>query len=62
MDLTWTLICAVFALGVVYDVWAYYAEGANKTISVAIYSRALQYPIIPFIVGVLCGHFFWPVV
>jgi hypothetical protein len=32
----------------------------GDTISEIILKLAYQHPVLPFIVGILCGHFFWP--
>lgn len=30
-----------------------------KTISKLVWSASKKYPIVPFAVGILCGHLFW---
>jgi hypothetical protein len=58
-----TLTIAIMALAVVllaiYDIYAAIKGGFSNTISWVVYTNSLKYPIIPFAIGVLCGHFFW---
>jgi hypothetical protein len=42
-----------------YDVWAGLTAGTNATISWQIWTYSHKWPILPFSVGVLCGHFFF---
>lgn len=49
---------AVVALGA-YDVVAYLRGGVEATISRTVEGWAFRNPIVPFLVGVLSGHFFW---
>jgi hypothetical protein len=48
----------VLVLGL-YDIYAYVEGGGEATISVVIWENAKDWPMIPFLAGVLCGHFFW---
>jgi hypothetical protein len=41
------------------DLWLYIKGGFSNTISWWIWSHSVQYPIIPFLFGILAGHFFW---
>lgn len=59
MTLTETVILLVVAALVVFDVWLV-AKVPGQTISEVLNRAALKRPIIPFGVGVLCGHWFWP--
>ncbi len=52
------MICAVVVLGL-YDIYAAAYGGGEGTISVVIWDYAQDYPMIPFVMGVLMGHFFW---
>ena len=54
----WVIVCLVGIIAV-YDVYALIKGGFSNTISWIIYSNSLKYPVIPLIVGVLCGHLFW---
>lgn len=35
-------------------------QGSDNTLSQLVYDSAKKSPIIPFLVGLVCGHFFWP--
>ena len=64
MDLaavTKALIILVFCSILIWDlaVMSIY-NNVEATISVVLYDLAKQHPMIPFIIGVLCGHVFWP--
>jgi len=53
------VIVAVLAI-VCYDVFAYFAHGVDTTISRVVLGWSKQWPVIPFGVGVVSGHLFWP--
>ena len=53
------VIVVITALIIVYDVWAV-AKGYEWTISSTLLSAARDWPIIPFALGVLSGHLFFP--
>jgi hypothetical protein len=57
-----TLLFSLLALGliVVFDVWTLMKRGYATTISWTLYGMALRFPIIPFALGVVVGHLFWP--
>lgn len=44
---------------VIFDVLAVVLEWG--TISELIATVSYSYPVVPFAVGILCGHWFWPV-
>lgn len=48
---------------IVYDVFAINGGGTESSISYMMYEWSFRYPIltfsIGFILGILCGHFFW---
>lgn len=44
-----------------YDVWVVTKGGSGVSISYIIQNASYSAPLIPFITGMLCGHFFWPV-
>lgn len=52
-------ICAAILVG--WDIYVAISPPENDTISEIIQEYAFKHPIIPFIFGVLIGHFFWPV-
>jgi hypothetical protein len=53
------IIILVVAVSVVYDVVAYLRGGVHSTISRVTLAWASGHPVVPFGVGVLCGHLFW---
>ena len=53
------LITLVFVL-TIYDFVIYYFGGSEATISLVVLRSSLNYPIIPFGMGVLCGHLLAP--
>jgi hypothetical protein len=57
--ITASLIVAVVVLGAIYDIIAAVVGGQESTISVIVWNVSLKHPVIPFAVGVLCGHLFW---
>jgi len=42
-----------------WDVFAILEGGKEASISSVIITYSYDYPIIPFMFGFLCGHFFW---
>lgn len=42
-------------------VWEFYALACldGATISEAVWDWSRDYPLVPFLAGGLCGHFFW---
>jgi hypothetical protein len=59
----WTkvlMLAAAIALGA-YDVWALWQHGRAATLSVVLLEVSQRYPILPFGLGLLAGHVFWPV-
>lgn len=57
--LTRYVILAVVCLLAVYDVWATHSSKA-PTLSHELYNLAVRFPVIPFVLGFLLGHVFWP--
>ena len=53
-----TILLAVVGLSL-FDVYIFWRGGTEATISWTIFEWSHKYPMIPFAVGVLCGHFFW---
>lgn len=51
------VVSALIAIG--YDVWVYSHAGTEGTISYWIYDMSHDHPSIPFVMGYICGHFFW---
>lgn len=59
MTLTELVIAITIATLIVFDVWLV-VKRPGQTISEVIHALALKRPMIPFGIGVLCGHWFWP--
>jgi hypothetical protein len=57
---TQTILLVVAALLGIYDVWVIAASGYDASVSVIIVDWSRQLPILPFAIGVLAGHLFWP--
>jgi len=61
LNITKFLIILAFCTIFIWDsVVMFFAKDLNATISFAIYTISRDHPIIPFTIGVLCGHVFWP--
>jgi len=58
----WALIgIAVFLIG--FDLWIAHERAKGTwmaTESQVLLDWALEHPVVPFVMGVLCGHWFWP--
>lgn len=55
------ILASLLLFGLI-DVFLNFKYGVDGTISMCIYKLASNYPIIPFIFGVLAGHVFWPLI
>lgn len=62
MSITRWFILLVIVGVTIFDIVALLVGGIDATISVTMYNLSRQYPIIPFALGVIAGHLFWPVV
>ena len=51
---------AVLAAIIGFDVWSLLARGYETTISWTLYQLSLKQPIVPFAIGGVCGHLWWP--
>jgi len=56
-DFSTKLIIVTALTWMFWDIYAYLYK--KKTISRVFTEKSFYSPMIPFIVGVLCGHFFW---
>jgi hypothetical protein len=61
MNIRTTKIMLMVLIGVIllYDAIVVTLTGIDATISAAMIELAHNYPIVPFLVGLVCGHFFW---
>jgi len=57
--MTGLILLGVLTLLITYDIWAYIHRSKVKTISWWMFTTAHKHPILPFVMGVLVGHFFW---
>ena len=53
------VLVAILAGGTAYDLAAYSNGGSEATISRIILNLSMEWPAIPFVFGMLCGHLFW---
>lgn len=58
MNRTTLILIGVTALMIGYDIWAALNKETGDTITEVVRFGS-QHPIIPFALGVLCGHLFW---
>lgn len=56
-QLAFVVLCA----GILFDLYLNIWYGVQYTWTVAIYEWSLRSPIIPFTIGVIMGHLFWPI-
>lgn len=54
------VLASVLAFIAIYDLYVALTSDYRSTVSYVCMQAALAYPIIPFLVGVLMGHLFWP--
>jgi hypothetical protein len=54
----WILIALTMIL-VIYDAWACADKAKRDTISKIVTKSSEKYLVIPFLLGLLMGHFFW---
>lgn len=52
-------VIAIVTIGFALDLWLVINGGVKNTISWWVITMAQRFPIIPFALGFLCGHFFW---
>jgi hypothetical protein len=43
-----------------WDVWVYLEPTPGDTISEVTFAFAQRHPVLPFAIGVICGHLLWP--
>jgi hypothetical protein len=53
------LLCAGLAVGL-WDVYATAKNQPSDTVSATLYDWATRWPILPFLLGVIVGHLFFP--
>lgn len=58
--ITKVVMIATAALIILWDIYVAVEPTPGDTISEVLLGWAMQHPIIPFAIGVVCGHLFWP--
>lgn len=53
------IFAAVLVLGG-WDIYAAFNGTPGDTVSEIVLEASLRRPVVPFVVGVICGHLFWP--
>jgi hypothetical protein len=59
MNQTDFVVCSSVIILLVWEAWTLTNKKQNDTISESIWRVAYKRPLIPFLVGMLMGHFFW---
>lgn len=59
--LTTLILVGLFALAMIYDFVVALNGNWDITISITVYNLAKENPIIPFLIGLVCGHLLWPI-
>jgi len=61
LTITKILIIFVFCSILLWDLSVmFFCKDTSMTISQSLYTISKQHPIVPFTIGVLVGHVFWP--
>jgi len=60
MNHTDYVVIFALALLLVWEVWTVMNHRPGDTISESIKRVSFRYPIVAFLAGVLCGHWWWP--
>lgn len=59
MNTTLIFIAIIVVSIVVFDYWVIWKKGKKESISAHIIRASHDYPLIPFLLGIVCGHLFW---
>ena len=57
---TFWLLIVITAVLLVWDLYVAFSPEPGDTISEVLLWTAQRHPVLPFVVGVVCGHLFWP--
>ncbi len=60
-SITKVLILLIVLLVVLWDAYVIFIGHQEATFSVILYESARRWPIISFVLGLVCGHLFWQV-
>ena len=58
-EITAVVLATFIGLILLYDLWAVSVWGMDATVSAVVRDYSKSYPVIPLLVGIVCGHFFW---
>lgn len=58
-DLTGKVVFLIVVFALIYDLYVYRKSDGKATISTWVRVMSKEWPMIPFLLGVLAGHFFW---
>jgi predicted permease len=53
------IFAAIFAVAMVYELIAAFNSLKGDTISEIVWKISTNHPLIPFLLGMVCGHWFW---
>lgn len=59
MNITDILSVVSVVIAIIYDLFAWYYWGVEKTITVTVQKYSKKWPLLPFLIGMLIGHWFW---
>ena len=61
VNVTRMLVVFIILIVALWDFYVLYQGQQQATFSVVIYESSKKWPVIPFVLGFLCGHIFWQV-
>jgi len=61
VHVTRMLVVFIVAVVAAWDVYVIYQGQQEATFSVVLYESSRRWPVIPFVLGFLCGHVFWQI-
>lgn len=61
MTFTAIVTLSFIVIAIVFDLIVLLVKGSDNTISAVVFNLSKQYPIIPFVAGVIAGHLWWPI-
>ena len=59
-SLTLSILGIIISILIIYDLFTVLERGSETTISVQLFEFSKKYPIVPFVLGIVFGHIFWP--
>ena len=61
VHVTRMLVVFIVAVVAAWDVYVIYQGQQEATFSIVLYESSRRWPVIPFVLGFLCGHVFWQI-